>query len=1038
VKPAARPHRAVLVIGLILASLAVAGCRERLLSSSARFGRIIRRDMDRALVPGLCLTVLDKGRLGPTRAFGVKNRTTREPVSERTIFEGCSLGKPVFAYAVLTLVAEGRFELDRPLVSYVPETELEREFFHAKITDERVRRITARMVLSHRTGFPNWREGETLPLLFDPGARFGYSGEGFVFLQTVVEKITGVRANAFVSQRVFDPLGMTDSSFVWRDAHEARAASPHSLWGAAGPNRRRTKENVAGSLLTTSRDYALFLLALLDGPGLSDELRRETLRSQTALTPGLDWGLGVALETAGSGHYIWHWGDNPGFKCFFLVSREDRSGFVYFANGDSGLSLAPELGLRSVGPRHPAFASDLMAEYPPLGSPVFELARAISRNDLDGGLRSYEKAAAAGPAVRESSLSGVGYALLQEKKADDAVKVFELNARLFPESANVYDSLAEGLEARGDIEAALANYETSLGLNPANGHAAARVKALREESPSAVVPAASRAQQSHFSREALVAETREIVHILEAGHPDPYLFGGGKIAFHRRFQDLLAAIPDGGMDVDDYARLLLPFLAQIGDGHTYLIPPAWDRETGSAVPLELTVIDRSLVVTGVRSPDLKPLLNSRLEAIENVPFPGLAEREKRILPYENEYHNLHRLTGTIGSLERLKLLLPEWKDRRSLRIVFSTDNGQRIERTFPIPPSDEGLLIANPSRVELPSTQRADFAYRFMDDRKRTVLLRIDDMQTYRECHEHWRFYGVFYEDLARKTYERYLGRKAPADRNQVIDALPSATDCFRGLVKNMKRAGAKNLIIDLRRCPGGVSNIAEILMYFIHGKNRTVDVLSESFQVRKYSDVYFQYAQGERFEPANDRRRTAVTINDYDFLEEENYYSRADIEQKKARVRKDLDDMAVHMPTFHKEYAKGEYEAFYTPENVVILSEARTFSSAFWMLQCFYKAGAKLVGVPSGQAPNTFSDQNPYQLKRTGLTLYMTYKYSVSFPKLPRDARVLMPDYVLTYDELKAYGFDPNAAVLLALDVLDATDGPLRRHSPHHSRAKP
>jgi hypothetical protein len=311
-------------------------------------------------------------------------------------------------------------------------------------------------------------------------------------------------------------------------------------------------------------------------------------------------------------------------------------------------------------------------------------------------------------------------------------------------------------------------------------------------------------------------------------------------------------------------------------------------------------------------------------------------------------------------------------------------------------------------------------------------------MQTYRECHEHWRFYGNFYDDLARKTYERHLGRKAPADRDQVIDALPSATGCFRELVKDMKRAGAKNLIIDLRRCPGGVSNIAEMLMYFIYGKNRTVDVLSESFQVRKYSDVYFRYAQGERFEPANDRRRTAVTINDYDFLEEENYHSRADIEQKRARVRKDLDDMAVHMPTFHREYAKGEYEAFYTPENVVVLSEARTFSSAFWMLQCFHKAGAMLVGVPSAQAPNTFSDQNPYRLKRTGLTLYMTYKYSVSFPKLPRDTRVLMPDYVLTYDELKAYGFDPNAAVLLALDVLDAKDEPLRRHSPHHSRAQP
>jgi len=539
-----------------------------------------------------------------------------------------------------------------------------------------------------------------------------------------------------------------------------------------------------------------------------------------------------------------------------------------------------------------------------------------------------------------------------------------------------------------------------------------------------LMPVASPGQTARFSRADLVAETRELVHILEAGHPDPYLSGGGKIAFHRRFRDLLEAIPDGGMELNDYATLLLPFLSQIGDGHTCLIPPAWDKENVSAVPLEMTVIDRSLVVTGVRSPNLRSLLNSRLEGIENVPFSELAEREKRILPYENEYDNLRRLAGTISSLERLKLLLPDWKDRRSLKIIFQTDSNQRIERTFALPQAAEGPLITNPSRIELPSMDRADFAYQFMDGGKQTVLLRIDDMQTYRECHEHWRFYGNFYEDLARATYRRYHGRKDPADLNQVIDALPSATDCFRELVQDMKRAEARNLIIDLRKCPGGISNIAEMLMYFLYGKSKTIDVLSESFQVRKYSDIYFQYAQGEKFEPANERRRTAVTINDYDFLEEENYDSRADLEQKRAFLRKDLDDMAFHMPTFHKEYAKGEYEAFYTPENVVVLSEAETFSSAFWMLQCFYKAGATLVGLPSGQAPNTFSDQNPYRLSRTGLTLYMTCKYSVSCPKLPRDARVLMPDHVLTYEKLRAYDFDPNAAVLLALDVLAGKDG--------------
>jgi hypothetical protein len=106
-------------------------------------------------------------------------------------------------------------------------------------------------------------------------------------------------------------------------------------------------------------------------------------------------------------------------------------------------------------------------------------------------------------------------------------------------------------------------------------------------------------------------------------------------------------------------------------------------------------------------------------------------------------------------------------------------------------------------------------------------------------------------------------------------------------------------------------------------------------------------------------------------------------------------------------------------------------------MLQCLCTAGAKLAGVPSGQAPNTFSDQNPYELPRTKLTLYMTCKYSVSFPRLAPEERFVKPDYELTYDRFKSYGFDPNAAVLLALDVLagrvrpDGSPCPSREQAP-------
>ncbi len=548
-----------------------------------------------------------------------------------------------------------------------------------------------------------------------------------------------------------------------------------------------------------------------------------------------------------------------------------------------------------------------------------------------------------------------------------------------------------------------------------------------------VLPSTALGAPDRLSRGALVAETRDLVHLLEAGHPDPYSFGGGKIAFHRRYQQLLDAIPDEGMSVDAYATLLLPFIARIGDGHTYVYPPAWERAASVTFPLELDVVEQRLVVSGVRSRELKALLNARLEAVEGVGFPELVEREKQILPFENEYHNLRRLVGSLTNVARLRLLVPEWSDQKTLRLAVLTPGNIRLERAVTL--GAGGPLIESPSRVELPSTDRADFAYRFLDDRKQTVLLRIDDMQTYRECHEHWRFYGHAYAELARTTYERYHGRRPPADLDRVIDALPSATELFRQLVVDMKRADTKTLIIDLRECPGGVSNIAEMLMYFVYGRARTAQVLAESYQIRKHSTVYYSNAPGERFEPRDEGRRTPLTIEDYDFREERNYSSDADLQARLALARRELDEMAAHMPTFGVEYESGAHEAYYTPANVVVLSDAGTFSSAFWMLQCFYKAGARVVGVPSGQAPNTFSDQSPYPLARTGLTLYMSSKLSVSFPRLPPDARVLVPDPLLTYEALAAHDFDPNTAVLLAVEALQPEAATT---SPSRSRGRP
>jgi len=518
----------------------------------------------------------------------------------------------------------------------------------------------------------------------------------------------------------------------------------------------------------------------------------------------------------------------------------------------------------------------------------------------------------------------------------------------------------------------------------------------------------------------LVEDTRQMAELIESIHPDPYFFGGGKIAFHRRFQQLLGLIDEPGMDINRYACRLLPFLARIGDGHTYVIPPSWSADQRIGLPVQMRTIEGRILISGIYGQQNRSLLNCQLTRVEGISIDRLAEREKNILACENVYHNFRRLIDGLNRLPRLKLLVPEWKDYPTIKATFTDANGESFQKIFNLADySAAEELISNQSSVILPSVKKADFAYRFLDNHKKTVLLRIEDMQTYRECHEHWRFYGNYYPTLAKKTYLRWHGREPMSDMDAVIDHLPSATECFTRLVREMKENKSKTLIIDLRRNPGGISNMTEILMYFLYGRKAIVDIGSRDYQIRKHSELYYRHNKGEAFHPHNDRRAIPIGTNDYDFAQERRFYSKEKQSEKKKEVLKELNEMASHMPTFEREYLTGKYEAWYTPEHVVVLSSERTFSSAFWMLKCFKKAGAKVVGTPSGQAPNTFSDQSPYTLKNSGITLYLTCKKSFSFPELPAGVDVMIPDYPLTYRKLKEYQFDPNGEVILALEIL-------------------
>lgn len=255
-----------------------------------------------------------------------------------TLFEAASLGKPVFAYGVHKLLRDGLLDLDTALSGY-----LDRPYIEA---DERLHRITARHVLSHTAGLPNWRPGHSskspgpLRIIDDPGSRFRYSGEGYNYLQAVVERIAQLTLSEFMARSVHAPLEMTSSAWTWPNDLDAPLALPHGYFGQT-KTKRTWSAMAAGSLHTTAADLGRFLAAVLTEPraGGADRQRLSAAQIEAMLQPqirlkdGLAWSLGWGIEAQDHGTLLWQWGDNDTYHHFMIGSPTEGRGMVVLTNG---------------------------------------------------------------------------------------------------------------------------------------------------------------------------------------------------------------------------------------------------------------------------------------------------------------------------------------------------------------------------------------------------------------------------------------------------------------------------------------------------------------------------------------------------------------------------------------------------------------------------------------------------------------------------------------------------------------------------------
>jgi CubicO group peptidase (beta-lactamase class C family) len=428
--------------------------------------------MQKADIPGMSIALIRNGKVVWTGSFGVMNANTRKPVTPETVFEAASLSKCVFAYGVLKLVDEGKLNLDTPLTKYLGS--------NYDVPDPRINLITARHVLTHSTGFPNWREfdnSKVLEIHFNPGEKWSYSGEGVVYLSKVVEKITGMSLEDFMQQTVLKPLGMNASSYTWLEKYGPIKAWRHDDFGkVTGRNEKVSggleaiyeEANAAASLTTNAADYAKFIIAVLNGTGLKKSTVEKMLSPGIRVTknyPALAWGLGVGLETMPDGTWFWHWGDDGDAKAFYMASVSTKNAVVYFANGSNGLSIAREILADAVGGSHPSLDN---LGYERYNAPSRLLLKSIIAGGAVSALETYrnERKTDTTKNINEQDMNSLGYDLIRIKRIDDALAVFKQNTDDFPASWNAWDSYAEGFMDKGDKELAIKYYQKSLELNP--------------------------------------------------------------------------------------------------------------------------------------------------------------------------------------------------------------------------------------------------------------------------------------------------------------------------------------------------------------------------------------------------------------------------------------------------------------------------------------------------------------------------------------------------------------------------------------------
>ena len=322
----------------------------------------VTRLMKAAEVTGVGVAIINRGKVVYSKAYGWRDAGSKTPLTPDSVMDAASLTKPAFAYLVVKLASAKIIDLEKPIQEYLPKPLPNYPPYRDLSTDERYKKITVGMLLSHTAGFANSRwlsEDRKLKIHFDPGTRYAYSGEGIQLLQFVVETLTKRRLQELMGEYVFQPLGMSRTSMVFEERFNDNLAQGHDEYGRPIGHPTRNEAAAAGSMQTTLNDFAGFVAAVLNAMPTNERQRMLAPRVSIPfkhqfptleMTPvddnkaiRLSYGLGWGLYWSAYGKAFFKEGHEDGFRNYTVAFERPKDAIVIMTNSANGEGIFKEL-----------------------------------------------------------------------------------------------------------------------------------------------------------------------------------------------------------------------------------------------------------------------------------------------------------------------------------------------------------------------------------------------------------------------------------------------------------------------------------------------------------------------------------------------------------------------------------------------------------------------------------------------------------------------------------------------------------------------